>query len=62
MDLVTDLQESNGYTATAVSMNKFMKMVHLTPCTKDVIAMEYAKLFVDHVFRLHGLAEVIISD
>ena len=24
--------------------------------------MEYAKLFVDHVFRLHGLPEVIISD
>ena len=24
--------------------------------------MEYAKLFVDHVFHLHGLPEVIISD
>ena len=24
--------------------------------------MEYARLFVDHVFRLHGLPEVIISD
>ena len=24
--------------------------------------MEYAQLFVDHVFRFHGLPEVIISD
>ena len=31
-------------------------------CTKEVPAPEYARLFVDHVFRLHGLPEVIISD
>ena len=24
--------------------------------------MEYAQIFVDHVFRLHGLPEVFISD
>ena len=61
-DLVTDLPESNGYTAIAVFVDKLTKMVHLAPCTKEVTAMEYAKLFVDHVFRLHGLPEVIISD
>ena len=38
------------------------KNVHLASCTKEVIAMEYAKFFVDHVFWLHGLPEVIISD
>ena len=62
MDLVTDLSESNGYTAIAVFVDKLSKMVHLAPCTKEVTAMEYAKLFVDHVFRLHGLPQVIISD
>ena len=61
-DLVTNLPESNGYTAIAVFMDKLTKMVHLAPCTKEVTAMEYAKLFVDHVFRLHGLPKVIISD
>ena len=60
--LVTDLPESNGYTAIAVFVDKLTKMVHLAPCTKKVTTMEYAKLFVDHVFRLHGLPEVIISD
>ena len=49
-DLVTDLPESNGFMAIAVFMDKLRKMVHLAPCTKEVIAMEYAKLFVDHMF------------
>ena len=61
-DLVTDLPESEGYTAIAVFVDRYTKMVHFAPCRKEVTAMEYAKLFVDHVFRLHGLPEVIISD
>ena len=61
-DLVTDLPESDGYTAIAVFVDRYTKMVHFAPCRKEVTAMEYARLFVDHVFRLHGLPEVIISD
>ena len=37
-------------------------MVHLAGCKKEVTTMEYAQIFVDNVFRLHGLPEVIISD
>ena len=62
MDLVTDLPESNGYMAIVVFMDKLMKMVHLTYCTKEVTTMECAKLFVDHVFQLYGLPEVLISN
>ena len=62
MDMVIDLPESNGYMDVAVFVDKLTKMVHLAYCTKEVIAMEYAKLFVDHVFRLHSLPEVIIFD
>ena len=61
-DLVTDLPESDGYTAIAVFVDKLTKMVHFAPCRKEVDAMEYARIFVDTVFRLHGLLEVIISD
>ena len=61
-DLVTDLPESDGYTTIAVFVDRYTKMVHFAPCRKEATAMEYAKLFVDHVFRLHGLLEVIISD
>ena len=37
-------------------------MVHLAGCRKEVTTMEYAQIFVDNVFRLHNLLEVIISD
>ena len=61
-DLVTDLPELNSFTAIAVFVDRMTKMVHFAPCTKEVTAPEYARIFVDTVFRLHGLPEVIISD
>ena len=61
-DLVTDLLESNGFTAIMVFVDKLTKMVHLAGCKKEVAAMEYAQIFIDNVFRLHGLPEAIISD
>ena len=48
-DLVTDLPVSNGKTAIAVFVDKLSKMVHFAACTKEVTAMEYEQLFVDHV-------------
>ena len=61
-DLVTELPEAEGYTAVAVFADRLTKMVHFAPCTKKVTAPEYAKIFVDTVFRHHGLLDVIISD
>ena len=61
-DLVTNLPDSNGFTAIIVFVDKLTKMVHLAGCKKEFIAMEYAQIFVDNVFQLHGLLEVIISD
>ena len=62
MDLVIDLLEANRFTAIVVFVDKFTKMVHLDGCKKEVTTMEYAQIFVDNVFRLHGLPKVIISD
>ena len=63
-DLVTDLPESHVYTYTAITVffDRMTKMVHFAPCTKKVTASAYAQLFVDHVFKLHGLPEVIMSN
>ena len=63
-DLVMDFPESEGYTAIAVFVNKLTKTVHFAPCRKEVEknAMEYARIFVDIAFRLHGLPEVIIPN
>ena len=57
--LVTDLLESNGFMVIVVFIDKLTKMVHLTGCKKEVTAMEYAQIFDDNVFWLHGLPKVI---
>ena len=49
-------------TAIAVFVDGLTKMVHFIPCRKDITAQQYARLFIDHVFKLHGLPEVIVSD
>ena len=43
-------------------MDRLSKMVHFAPCTKEISAEKYALLFIDHVFKHHGLTEVIISN
>ena len=60
--MVTDLLESEGMTAIAVFVDRPTQIVHFIPCWKDVTAQHYARLFIDHVFKLHGLPEVIISE
>ena len=60
-DLVTDLPKSDGKTAITVFVDRLSKMVYFAPCTKEISAEKYAHLFIDHVFKHHGLLEVIIS-
>ena len=43
-------------------MDRLTKMVHLFSCTKEITTAEYAHLFANQVFKLHGMPEVIISD
>ena len=62
IDLATDLPVSNGKTAIAIFVDRLSKMVHFATCTKEISAEKYAQLFIDHVFKHHGLPEVIISD
>ena len=62
MGLITDLPESNGFIAIVVFMDKLTKMVHLSSWEKEVTTMEYAQIFIDDIFWLHSLLEVIISD
>ena len=61
-DLVVDLPISNGYDSILVFVDRFTKMCHLVPCNKTTSSPEFAKLFLDHVIRLHGIPESIVSD
>ena len=62
IDLVTDLPESDGKTVIALFVDRLTKITHMVPCTKEITTSQYARLFVDNVFRLHGMPQVIISD
>ena len=56
------LSEPQGNTGILVFVDRFSKMVHLIPVSVNVTAEESARLFVDTVFRLHGMPEDFVSD
>ena len=58
---MTNLLESEGKTAVAIFVDHLTKMVHFFPCTKGITTTKYARLFINQVFRLHGMPEMIIS-
>uniref|UniRef100_A0A670KNJ5 Gypsy retrotransposon integrase-like protein 1 n=1 Tax=Podarcis muralis TaxID=64176 RepID=A0A670KNJ5_PODMU len=62
LDFVTDLPSSRGKTAVLVVVDLFSKMAHFIPCAKVATAEQTAKLFIDHVFKVHGLPRSILSD
>jgi len=63
MDLITCLPEtSEGYDSIVTVVDRLTKMVHFFPCTIKTSAPELAHLFLDNIFRLHGIPESIISD
>ncbi|GMG17716.1 unnamed protein product [Phytophthora fragariaefolia] len=63
MDFVFGLPtDADGRNGVLVFVDRFTKMVHLTPVSDTVTAAETAAHFVDCVFRHHGLPELIVSD
>jgi hypothetical protein len=63
MDFITDLPESNGYTALmAIVDHNLSKGVILIPCTKEETALTTAQLYHQHVYRRYGLPRAMISD
>ena len=62
MDLINEFLESNGFMTIVVFVDKLPEMVHLAKCKKEVADMKHAKIFVDDVFQLYGLAKVTISE
>lgn len=62
MDIFTNLPDSDVSMIVIVFVDKLTKMVPFATYKKEVIAMDYAQHFIDHIYRLHGLPEVIISD
>jgi hypothetical protein len=53
---------SRGNDSICVFVDKLTKMVHFVACKENLSAKEFAELYVNHVFRLHGLSREFITD
>lgn len=63
MDLITALPTTpRGYDAILVVVDRLSKMLCLVPTKKTVSADQLATLFINNVFRHHGIPRAIISD
>ncbi|KAF1316914.1 reverse transcriptase, partial [Globisporangium splendens] len=63
MDFIFGLPaDSSKKTGILVIADRFSKMVHLSSVPASVTAKQTAQIFLDSVFRLHGMPTEIVSD
>ena len=62
MDFIVELPNSVGMTTILTIVDRWTKMAHFIPVESLPSAEETAELFINHVLRLHGLPDEIISD
>ena len=62
MDFIVKLPISHGYDSIWVVCDRLTRAAHFVPCKESMTASELAWLFLDRIFRLHGIPESIISD
>jgi hypothetical protein len=55
-------KDSRGRDGIMVFVDRLSKMVHLAAVKQTITAAESAAVFLDSVFRLHGLPETLVSD
>ena len=61
-DFIVDLPTSRDFNAILTVVDRFTKMAHFIPCTTNADAPDFARMFLDHVVRLHGLPDSLVSD
>ena len=61
-DFITNLPLSNGMDSILVIVDRMTKMSHFIPCLKSTSAPDFARPFIAHVVKLHGLPDSIVSD
>ena len=64
MDLITHLPVSpdTGHDSVVVFVDRLSKMTHFVPTHHTVDAPGLAELYIQHVFRLHGVSRRVVSD
>ena len=63
MDFIVHLPiTKNGFDSIWVVVDYLSKRAHLIPTRTNVNAKEVAKLYIENIFKLHGVPDVIVSD
>lgn len=62
LDFVTGLPRSQGNTIILVVVDRFSKACHLIPLPKIPTAGQTSDLLMQHVFRIHGFPQDMVSD
>lgn len=62
MDFIKGLSMSQGYNTIFVVVDKFTKYEHFIALTHPYTAASVAQVFLNSVFKLHGLSRSIVSD
>src|SRR5258707_13587389 len=62
IDTIRELPESKGYNAILVVVDRLSKHIHTVPTITTINSAGVACLFLEHVWRHHGLLEGVISN
>ena len=62
LDFIKELPLAGGYDAVLVTIDRFTKMAHFLPMTSNITTEQTAQLYYQHVWKLHGVPEDIVSD
>jgi hypothetical protein len=62
LDFIEGLPPSDRHNAILVVIDKFIKYAHFIPVHHPFTTFQIAKIYLDNVYKLHGLPQAIISD
>lgn len=62
LDFIEGLPKSKGFDVILVVVDHLTKYVHFPPLTHPYTASKVVNVFMQQVFKLHGMPESIMSD
>ena len=62
VDFIVELPEAHGYDAVMVMVDTVGKRAHFIPTQTTVTVLGAARLYLHHVWKLHGLSQAFVSD
>ena len=62
MDFISGLPKSKSYDTILVVIDKFSKYGHFIPLAHPFTALTVAQVYLDNVYKLHGLPQVLVTD